>query len=152
MSGLKFNNMKIQSNENSLEITMNDESILNIKAVEDPDVYMKYEIKDGQAYIYMKTKVEINCYLFKFNEAIDYKNSSQWIITEKGLKATSTAMNWSNVNNPKARKVAGFNVNNSFNKSEYDLFMILDDVTTDLKFEVVEIYDVNKNKVLYQIE
>uniref|UniRef100_A0A6C0F7S7 Uncharacterized protein n=1 Tax=viral metagenome TaxID=1070528 RepID=A0A6C0F7S7_9ZZZZ len=148
MAALKFDNMKIQSNDNKLEITMNDESILSFVPIANPDVYIKYEIKGTKAYIYMKTKVPINSYTFVTNEPIKFKGQSQINNGEHTF-----VLAWSNYHNPNVGKIAGFTVFNLFDKSEYDLFMILDNVTSNFKFEgEQEINDNNGKSLLYHIE
>ena len=130
MPALKIDKMEIQSNENTLDVTMNDESVFTIQAERYPDVYIKCEVVGTKSYIYMKALKPVKAYTFITNETIKYRPTSQMHNGSMLL-----VRKWSNFHNPKTGKIAGFTVNDVFDKPEYKLFLILDNVTSNFKLD-----------------
>ena len=131
MAKLAMDDMTIYASDSKLNVDIHQENIMSFNAQEKPNVYIRTEVKDGKAYIYLKNDIAINAYTLTTNSKIEYKFMSQ----KEGGDILKIAR-WTNIHNPDTGKIAGFTAVDVIQHNDYDLFIVLDNV--DEKFEFVD--------------
>lgn len=140
---LEMEGMSFKADEKELKVNMREQNIMTINGNSRVSVYIKYEVLDGKAFIYVKNDIPINAYTLHTNSKIDYNFKDQTQDNE-----IMTISKWTNIHNSDNGKIAGFTALDYIQNNDYDLFVVLSNVHENFELIGNQIFKSTEGKTL----
>ena len=123
---LAVGDVEFHPDGSEMHVDSNDNRIASLLAHRVPDMHVKLVLEGTSALVYIKGPVKISTYTFLTNSNVIYNAYAQRDAITKF---------WSNFCNPVNGKIAGFTTGHATIGSDYELFIVLENVVQGFRFE-----------------